>query len=50
VDTLDDCLLLQGHLVAVLRAGHDLQVPHTERLLERFSASPEWETCPDDGS
>jgi hypothetical protein len=38
VDTLDDLQMLAGHLAALRRAGHDAHIPHTERLLERFSS------------
>ena len=34
VDTLDDWRMLQGHIAALRRAGHDPGVPHTEQLAE----------------
>jgi rSAM/selenodomain-associated transferase 1 len=32
VDTLDDWQMLQGHIVALRKAGHDPGVPHTEQV------------------
>lgn len=32
VDTLDDWRMLQGHIVALRKAGHEPGVPYTERL------------------
>ncbi len=34
IDTLDDCLMLQGHVAGLRRAGLDPGAPHTERVLQ----------------